>query len=128
LRIVSKAEATASLATQIGLLNRVFQMPDFRQAIVWGCIGWISACPNVNFGVRSNALPLAFGMTPEVAAAALESPLAYVSGRRDSDIYYAEKTAVATGFIVHQRERLWLQFRHRRLTGWKYDWDRPMTW
>ncbi len=101
-------------------------MRQFRQAIVWGCIGWISACPN--FGVRSNALPLAFGMTPEIAAAALESPLARVSGRRDSDIYYAERTALVTGFIVHDRQRLWLQFRHHRLTGWKYDWDRPIVW
>jgi len=101
-------------------------MRPSRQAIVWGCIGWISACPN--FGVRSNAPPLAFGMTPEVAAAALESPLARISGRRDSDMYYTERTALATGFIVHSRQRLWLQFRHRRLTGWKYDWDRPIAW
>ena len=104
--------------------TRVVEMRHFRQAIVWGCIGWISACPNFDAG--SNALPLAFGMTPEVAAAALESPLARISGRRsDSDIYYTERIAAATGFIVRERQRLWLQFRHRRLTGWKYDWDRP---
>ena len=102
------------------------KMRQFRQAIVWGCIGWVSTCPN--FAVRSNALPLAFGMTPDVAAAALGSPLTQVSGRRDSDLYYTETTAVATGFIVAERQRLWLQFRHRRLTGWKYDWDRPMAW
>jgi hypothetical protein len=101
-------------------------MRQFRQAVVWGCLGWISACGQ--FGVRSNALPLAFGMTPEVAAAALESPLTQVVGRRDSEIYYAEATAVVTGFIVRERERLWLEFRHHRLTGWKYDWDRPMAW
>jgi hypothetical protein len=101
-------------------------MRQFRQAVVWGCLGWISSCPQ--FGVRSDALPLAFGMTPEVAAAALESPLAHVSGGRNSDVYYAEGISVATGFIIRERERLWLQFRHRRLTGWKYDWDRPMAW
>jgi len=101
-------------------------MRQFRQAVVWGCLGWISSCPQ--FGVRSNALPLAFGMTPEVAAAALEGPLARVSGGRDSDIYYAEGISIATGFIIRERERLWLQFRHRRLTGWKYDWDRPIAW
>jgi len=101
-------------------------MRQFRQAIVWGCIGWISTCPN--FGVRSNALPLAFGMTPEVAAAALETPLARVPGHRDSDIYYTERTTVATGFIVNERQRLWLHFRHHQLTGWKYDWDRPIAW
>jgi hypothetical protein len=101
------------------------QMRQFRQAIVWGCIGGFSTCPN--FGVRSNALPLAYGMTPEVAAAALESPLTQVPGRRNSDIYYTEQTAVATGLIVAERQRLWLQFRHSRLTGWKYEWDRPMA-
>ena len=104
------------------------QMQQFRQAVVWGCVGWVSACPNFDFGVRSNALPLAFGMTPEAAGAALLSPLARVSGRRDAEMYYTERTALATGFIVHERQRLWLQFRHRRLTGWKYDWDRPIAW
>jgi hypothetical protein len=78
--------------------------------------------------VRSNAVPLAFGMTPEAASEALESPLARVSGRRDSDIYYAERTALTTAFVVRERQRLWLQFRHRRLTGWKYGWDRPTAW
>jgi hypothetical protein len=78
--------------------------------------------------VRSNAVPLAFGMTPQVAAAAIDSPLTYVAGERGSDIYYAEGTAVATGFIVRERERLWMQFRHGRLAGWKYEWDRPMAW
>src|SRR6266849_517351 len=101
-------------------------MRPSRQAIVWGCIGWISACPN--FGVRSNALPLAFGMTPEVAAAALESPLARISGRRDSGMYYTARPGLAPRFILHERRRLCLQFRHRRLTGWKYDWDRPLAW
>ena len=102
-------------------------MQQFRQAVVWGCIAWISSCPP-EFGVRSNAVPLAFGMTLEVAASALESPLARVSGSRGAEIYYAERTDLATAFIVHERQRLWLQFRHRRLTGWKYDWDRPSAW
>jgi hypothetical protein len=87
----------------------------------------LSTCPN--YGVRSNTLPLAFGMTPDAASAALESPLTLVAGgRRRSDIYYVEGTSVATGFIVRERERLWMQFRGGRLHGWKYDWDRPMAW
>jgi hypothetical protein len=102
-------------------------MRQFRQAVVWGCIAWISTCPNFDLG--SNALPLAFGMTPEVAAGALESPLSQVSGgRRRSEIYYAERTTLTTAFVVRERQRLWLQFRHRRLTGWGYDWDRPAGW
>jgi hypothetical protein len=100
---------------------------QLRQAIVWGCVGWLSSCPN--FGVRSNTLPLAFGMTPDVASAALQSPLTPVaSGRRGSSIYYTEQTAVTAGFIVAERQRLWMQFRDGRLSGWTYDWDRPMAW
>jgi hypothetical protein len=100
---------------------------QLRQAVVWGCIGWISSCPN--YGVRSNTVPLAFGMTPQAASEALQSPLTLVAGsRRGSDIYYAEGTTLATGFIVRERERLWMQFRGGRLTGWRHDWDRPMAW
>jgi len=102
-------------------------MRQFRQAVVWGCIAWISSCPP-QFGLRSNAVPLAFGMTPEVAANALESPLARVSGSRRSEIYYAERIDLVTGFIIQDRQRLWLQFRRGHLTGWKYDWDRPSGW
>jgi len=83
------------------------QMRQFRQAVVWGCIAWISTCPN--FDPRSNALPLAFGMTPEAAAEALESPLSQVSGRRGSEIYYAEQTTLTTAFVVRERQQLWLQ-------------------
>jgi hypothetical protein len=104
----------------------LLQMRPLRQAIIWGCVGWISACPY--FDVGSNALPLAFGMTPEVAAAALQSPLAPLSGRRNSEIYYTERATLVTGPILRDRERLWLQFRRGRLTGWKYDWNRPSAW
>lgn len=100
---------------------------QFRQAILWGCLGWISTCPN--YGVHSNSEPLAFGMSPEAAAAALETPLTpLATGRSGSAIYYAEGTSLASGFIVRERERLWMQFRRGRLSGWKYDWDRPMAW
>jgi hypothetical protein len=67
-------------------------------------------------------------MTPDAASAALQSPLTPVAGRHRSEIYYAEGTSVATGFIVRERERMWMHFRSGRLTGWKYDWDRPMAW
>jgi hypothetical protein len=100
---------------------------QLRQAIVWGCVGWLSSCPN--FGVRSNNLPLAFGMTPQAASYALGAPLTPVAtGRHGSSILYAEDTAVTTMFTVAQRQRLWMQFRDGRLSGWKYEWDRPMAW
>jgi len=101
-------------------------MRQFRQAVVWGCVAWFSTCPH--FEPRSNALPLAFGMSPDAAAAAIDLPLTRVASRRNSEIYYAERTHLTTAFILREQERLWLQFRNRRLTGWKYDWDRPSAW
>src|SRR5215471_10380205 len=98
-------------------------MGEVRQAIVWGCVAWFSTCPHFDPG--SNALPLAFGMSPDAASVAIDLPLIRVSGHRGSEIYYAERANPTTGFILRERERLWLQFRNRRLTGWKYDWDRP---
>jgi len=103
----------------------VRQMRQFRQAVVWGCIGWISSCPH--FAPRSNTAPLSFGMTPEAAIAALEIPGARVSDRSGSEIYYAERTVVTTGLLARDH-RVWLQFRNRRLTGWKHDWGRPSAW
>ena len=100
---------------------------QLRQAIVWGCVGWLSSCPN--FGVRSNSLPLAFGMSPEAVSSALGAPLTQIaSGPRGSSIQYAEDTAVVSLFTVAHRQRLWMQFRGGKLSGWKYDWDRPMAW
>jgi hypothetical protein len=95
---------------------------QFRKAVVWGCIGFFSTCSYSD--LRSNAVPLAFGMTPEAAAVALEVPLARVTGRRGSEVYYAEWTTLTTGLYARDRH-LWLQFRNGRLTGWRNDWDRP---
>jgi hypothetical protein len=101
-------------------------MRQFRQAAVWGCVAWISACQH--FDLRSNALPLAFGMKPDEAAAALESPLVRVSGsgRRGSEIYYAEKP-IAPMLLSTRDQQLWLRFRNGHLTGWKHNWGRPLT-
>ena len=99
-------------------------MRQIRQAVMWGCIGWLSACPY--YDLRSNVVPLEFGMTPEAVAAALNAPLAYVSGRRGSEIYYAERPSVS-GLYNYDRQ-LWLQFRKGHLTGWKNDWDRRPWW
>lgn len=96
-------------------------MGQFRKAAVWGCIGWLASCPY--FDLRSNAIPLAFGMTPEDVAVALNAPLEPVSGRRGSQVYYA-KLPWNPSAPVYDRE-LWLQFRNNRLTGWKNDWKRP---
>ena len=55
-------------------------MRQWRQAVVWGCVAWFSNCPWND--VRTNAIPLEFGMTPDVVATALGVPIVHVSGRR----------------------------------------------
>ena len=75
----------------------------------------------------SNTTPLAFGMPADTAARALGVPLAFVNGRRDNEIYLAIRTIGGSGFF-DRRDRLYLQFRHGRLTGWKGDWGRNWMW
>jgi len=53
-------------------------MLQWRQAVVWGCVAWFSNCPWND--VRTNAVPLEFGMTPDVVATALGVPIVHVSG------------------------------------------------
>jgi hypothetical protein len=101
------------------------QIGQFRQAVVWGCIGLFSSCPYFDRG--SNALPLAFGMTPQEVAIALDAPLAQVSVHKGAEIYYAERQAATPSFFPVDR-RLWLQFRRGHLTGWRNDWDKRPWW
>ena len=75
----------------------------------------------------SNTTPLAFGMAPGDAARALQVPLAYVRGRPGDEILLAVRTAGGSGFF-DRRNRLYLQFRHGRLTGWKGDWGSDWLW
>ncbi len=75
----------------------------------------------------SNSWPLAFGMTPDQAAAALGVPLIYYSGPTGSEVLLARGSAGVPGrFPVHST--IALQFRHGRLTGWKQDWGLPKPW
>ncbi|MEH2473454.1 hypothetical protein V1281_005360 [Nitrobacteraceae bacterium AZCC 2161] len=75
----------------------------------------------------SNATPLAFGMQADDAARALGTPLAYISGRPGNEIYLAFRDVGGSGFF-DRRDRLYLQFRKGRLTGWKGDWGRNWMW
>jgi hypothetical protein len=75
----------------------------------------------------SNATPLAFGMQADDAARALGMPLAYISGRPGNEIYLAFRDVGGSGFF-DRRDRLYLQFRKGRLTGWKGDWGRNWMW
>lgn len=91
-----------------------------KSIIALTCAGWL-AVPGAH---PSNTAPLAFGMTPQDVATVLGTPLAYVSGRRDSEIYYAVRSAGIPGFFAVDK-RLYLQFRKGCLTGWKPDWRMP---
>lgn len=75
----------------------------------------------------SNTTPLAFGMDAEETARALGQPLQYVSGRPGNEIYLALRNIGGSGLVRH-RHRLYLQFRHGRLTGWKGDWGENWMW
>jgi len=73
----------------------------------------------------SNTTPLAFGMDAHSAAAALGSPLTYVSGSPGNETFVVIRMVNGDGFLF-RKDPLYLQFRHGRLTGWKGDWSR--TW
>nr|WP_041799031.1 hypothetical protein [Rhodopseudomonas palustris] len=75
----------------------------------------------------SNTTPLAFGMDALQAERALGMPLNYVSGRPGDEIFLAIRTHGGSGFF-NRRDRLYLQFRRGRLTGWKGDWGRNWMW
>jgi len=75
----------------------------------------------------SNNTPLAFGMATSDAESALGVPLTYVSGRPGNEIYLAFRDVGGSGFF-DRRDRLYLQFRKGRLTGWKGDWGRNWMW
>ncbi|WP_322515264.1 hypothetical protein SR870_20045 [Rhodopseudomonas palustris] len=75
----------------------------------------------------SNTTPLAFGMDALQAERALGMPLNYVSGRPGDEIFLAIRTGGGSGFF-NRRDRLYLQFRHGRLAGWKGDWGRNWMW
>jgi hypothetical protein len=74
-----------------------------------------------------NNTPLAFGMDVEDVARALGEPLRYISGRPGNEIYLAFRNTSGNG-LFFRKDRLYLQFRKGRLTGWKGDWGHTWTW
>ncbi len=75
----------------------------------------------------SNATPLAFGMPADAAAQALGVPLTYIKGRPGDEIYLAYRDIGGSG-LFPRKDRLFLQFRKGRLTGWKGDWGQNWMW
>ncbi len=74
----------------------------------------------------SNTTPLVFGMNPDDAAAALQSPLTYVSGRPGNEMFVAQRPL--GGWFFGRDGLLYLQFRKGALTGWKGDWASNWMW
>ena len=75
----------------------------------------------------SNNIPLAFGMDTEQTARALGQKLQYVRGQPGNEIYFALRNIGGSGLIPY-RHRLFLQFRHGRLAGWKEDYGENWMW
>ena len=75
----------------------------------------------------SNTTPLAFGMDVEETARALGQPLQYVRGRPGNETFLALRNLGGSGLIPY-RHRLFLQFRHGRLAGWKGDYGENWMW
>jgi hypothetical protein len=75
----------------------------------------------------SNNVPLAFGMDAEQAAQALGQPLQHIRGRSGNEMYLALRN-LGGSRLVPYRDRLFLQFRHGRLAGWKEDYGENWMW
>jgi hypothetical protein len=75
----------------------------------------------------SNNTPLAFGMDMEEVSLALGTPLNYISGRPGDEIYLTFRNIGGSGLFLH-KHRLFLQFRHGKLAGWKGDWGHNWMW
>ena len=83
--------------------------------------------PHLPFtATMSNNLPLAYGMTIEEVAAALDAPLKYIRGKPGDEVYAAPRYFGA-GYFDHH-DQLFLQFRQGRLTAWKGDWGKNWMW
>jgi hypothetical protein len=83
---------------------------------------WCGSC----LADPTNIRPLAFGMTPAEASLVLREPLLYVRGPPGSEVYVFERRADVPG-IYPVADRVFLQFRRGRLTGWKRDWHIPRS-
>jgi hypothetical protein len=109
----------ASLASAIDRTeDDAMRRGSLRQAIASLCVCWLAWCGTP----RANPVPLAFGMTPDEASAALGLPLTYHSGPPGSETFIAVGQAGIPGFYPTDHG-IALQFRRGRLSGWKKDWQ-----
>jgi len=119
-RVIERGRWRGCAAVVAGLIACTAAMPAGAQQPAV-----IAAPPFVT--TLSNTAPLAFGMDETQAAQALGMPLNYLGGRPGDEIYLVIRTHGGSGFF-NRRDRLYLQFRHGRLAGWKGDWGRNWMW
>jgi hypothetical protein len=93
-----------------------------RRLAAFALMCWFGACT----AWEPQTLPLTFGMNPQEVEAALGTPLSLVAGRRGSAVYLVVQPTRTPG-IYPVDERITLQFRNNRLTGWKFGWERQST-
>jgi hypothetical protein len=117
------AGATIALAVMTGTAEaeRLTAPPGSPPSSPWGP----TRLPFVM--TLSNTTPLAFGMDAGQASLALGQPLQYVRGRPGNEIFLALRNLGGSG-LVPARHRLFLQFRHGRLAGWKEDYGENWMW
>ncbi|MEK9280803.1 MULTISPECIES: hypothetical protein [unclassified Bradyrhizobium] len=106
-----------------GMVAVVISMPASVQADPFG-----APPPRLPFVMTlSNNTPLAFGMDTEQTTRALGQPLQYVRGRPGNELYLALRN-IGGSRLIPYRHRLFLQFRHGRLAGWKEDYGENWMW
>ena len=95
-----------------------------RRIVTLLCIWWLAlGC------ARTASELLRYGMTTDEASAIFGTSMSYVARGRDSEIYAVSQPAPIPGvYPPWVEERLYLQFREGRLTGWKNEWDARKFW
>jgi hypothetical protein len=98
--------------------------PAVRRIVTLLCIWWLAlGC------ARTASELLRFGMTTDEVTAIFGPSLSYVAHGRGSEIYALRGPAPIPGvYPPWVEERLYLQFRQGRLTGWKNEWDARKFW
>jgi hypothetical protein len=90
-----------------------------KRALLLFCIWGLAFCGSP----RVASQYLSFGMTVDEVGAIFGERMSYVAGRPGSEIYVVVWPAGIPS-LNSIEERLYLQFRRGRLTGWKSEWNR----
>lgn len=103
--------------------DRLYSRP-MRRYLALFCVWWIAlGCARVPSDI------LRFGMTTGEVASVYGDRMSLVSNRRGAATYVVQQPAAVPGIYPPLLgERLYLQFRKDRLTGWKNEWNARDLW